>query len=90
MTTRVFPGNQELTFFPYDPNVIQATSGQVTGVLVKSGTAKASQHGTLIYINASPEIETVLDKVEQAGGGRSKTQPAGWQGIRPVSEGSFD
>lgn len=69
MSTRVFPEtNEELTFFPYDPDVIQATSGRVTGVLTKSNTVKPSKDGTMIYINASPEIQVVLDKVEAAGG----------------------
>lgn len=69
MNTRYFPEtNEELTFFPYNPDVIQATSGRVTGVLKRSPRAQPSQDGTLIYINASPEIQVVLDKVEQAGG----------------------
>jgi predicted enzyme related to lactoylglutathione lyase len=61
-------GNDESVFFPYNPNVIQATSGRVTGVLSKSEGNSPSSQGTLIYINASPSIQTVLDKVEQAGG----------------------
>ncbi|ALL08706.1 bleomycin resistance protein [Pedobacter sp. PACM 27299] len=61
-------GNDESVFFPYNPNVIQATSGRVTGVLSKSEGNSPSLQGTLIYINASPSIQTVLDKVEQAGG----------------------
>ncbi|WP_205945182.1 VOC family protein [Pedobacter hiemivivus] len=61
-------GNDESVFFPYNPNVIQATSGRVTGVLSKSERNSPSSQGTLIYINASPSIQTVLDKVEQAGG----------------------
>ncbi len=69
MTTRVFPAtNEELTFFPYNSDVIQATSGRVTGVLTKSNTNKPSNYGTLVYINASPEIQLVLDRVEKAGG----------------------
>lgn len=69
MNTQHIPEtNEELTFFPSDPNVIQATSGRVTGALTKSAKAKPSAEGTLIYINASPSIQTVLDKVEQAGG----------------------
>jgi uncharacterized protein len=60
--------NEELTFFPYNPDVIQATSGRVTGVLTKSVNAKPSAYGTKIYINASPEIQVVLDKVEKNGG----------------------
>ncbi len=69
MATRVFPEtDEELTFFPYNPDVIQATSGRVTGVLSRSDKSKPSKEGTLIYINASPDIQTVLDKAEQAGG----------------------
>lgn len=59
---------EELTFFPSIPNVIQATSGRVTGVLTKSENTKPSKEGTLIYFNASPEIQIVIDKVEPAGG----------------------
>ncbi len=61
-------GNDEAVFFPYDPNVIQATSGRVTGVLSKSNRNSPSNNGTLVYINASPYIQSILDKVEQAGG----------------------
>ena len=69
MATRAFPEtDEELTFFPYNPDVIQATSGRVTGVLSRSDKSKPSKEGTLIYINASPDIQTVLDKAEQAGG----------------------
>jgi predicted enzyme related to lactoylglutathione lyase len=61
-------GENESVFFPYDPNVIQATSGRVTGVLSKSAKNSPSANGTMIYINASPSIDTVLNKVEKAGG----------------------
>ena len=61
-------GNDEAVFFPFNPNVIQATSGRVTGVLSKSDRNAPSSSGTVVYINASPNIQTVLDKVEQAGG----------------------
>ncbi len=69
MTTRVFPETgEELTFFPYNPDVIQATSGRVTGVLAKTETGRPSRDGTLVYINASPELRSVLERVEKAGG----------------------
>jgi predicted enzyme related to lactoylglutathione lyase len=61
-------GNDEAVFFPFNPNVIQATSGRVTGVLSKSGRNSPSGSGTVVYLNASPSIQMVLDKVEQAGG----------------------
>lgn len=60
--------NEELTFFPSVPGVIQATSGRVTGVLTRSQKNKPSGEGTLVYLNASPDIQTVIDKIEPAGG----------------------
>lgn len=61
-------GENEGVFFPFNPNIVQATSGRVTGVLSKSERNRPSKDGTMVYINASPSIQTVLDKVEQAGG----------------------
>ena len=61
-------GDNEAVFFPYDPNIIQATSGRVTGVLSRSAGNNPSGNGTIVYINASPYIQKVLDKVEPAGG----------------------
>ncbi|MDP4265089.1 MAG: VOC family protein [Bacteroidota bacterium] len=84
-------GNDEAVFFPYNPDVIQATSGRVTGVLSKTGRNSPSGNGTLVYINASPGIQTVLDKVGQAGGKiiAPKTQiPAGFIAIIIDTEGN--
>jgi predicted enzyme related to lactoylglutathione lyase len=67
MTLRI-DGETEGAFFPYNPNVVQATSGRVTGVLSKSDRNSPSSNGTMVYINASPDIQLVLDKVEKAGG----------------------
>jgi len=60
--------NEPLTSFPYDPEVIQATSGRVTGVLTESENSSPSANGTVVYINASPNLQSVLDKVQPAGG----------------------
>lgn len=68
MRTLSLPESEELTFFPYNPEIVQATSGRVTGVLTRSKTAKPSMEGTLIYLNASPSIQAVLNRVEPAGG----------------------
>lgn len=84
-------GNEEGVFFPHDPNVVQATSGRVTGVLSKSNRNSPSANGTMIYINASPSLQTVLDRVEKAGGkiiaGKTRI-PAGFIAVIIDSEGN--
>lgn len=84
-------GNDEAVFFPFDPNIVQATSGRVTGVLSKTERNGPSGNGTVVYINASPNIQTVLNKVEQAGGKiiAPKTLiPAGYIAIILDTEGN--
>lgn len=84
-------GNDEAVFFPFNPNVVQATSGRVTGVLSKTLRNSPSSDGTVVYINASPGIQTVLDKVEQAGGEIIAPKikiPAGFIAIIIDSEGN--
>ncbi len=84
-------GNNEAVFFPFNSNVVQATSGRVTGVLSKTDRNSPSSNGTVVYINASPYIQTVLDKVEPAGGKiiSPKTQiPAGFIAIIIDTEGN--
>ncbi|MFB6455534.1 VOC family protein [Chitinophaga sp. Hz27] len=61
-------GENEGAFFPFNPAVVQATSGRVTGVLSKTPHNSPSATGTTVYINGSPDIHTVLEKVEKAGG----------------------
>ncbi|SFW28180.1 VOC family protein [Chitinophaga sancti] len=84
-------GGVEALFFPYNPEVVQATSGRVTGVLSKSDRNQPSGNGTVVYINASPDLQKVLDKVGPAGGKVvvPKTLiPAGFIGIIIDSEGN--
>lgn len=90
MTIRNDGGN-EAVFFPYDPNTVQATSGRVTGVLSKSEKNKPSADGTMVYINASPSLQTVLDRIAGVGGKVvvPKTQiPAGYIAVIIDSEGN--
>ena len=56
------PGYQT-SIFPPDE-----TSGKSTGALVKSDFHKPSEGGVLIYLNANPDLQLVLDRVEAAGG----------------------
>lgn len=58
-----------MVFFPVE-------EGTVGGVLCKNEKFYTpSQTGNILYLNANPNLQTVLDKVEQAGGkiGRAKT-----------------
>ncbi len=59
---------EEATFFPSVQGVIQATSGRVSGALVKNDRSKPSMEGSMVYLNAYPHIQTVIDKIEPAGG----------------------
>ena len=82
---------EEMTFFPTMPGVIQATSGRVSGALVKSTRFKPSTEGSLLYLNAYPEIQTIIDKIEPAGGKvtvRKYKNIAGFIAIFTDSEGN--
>ena len=56
--------------FPYDP-----TSGKLSGGLAQSDMHKPSADGVKIYFNGNPDLDTVLSKVEAAGG--KVTMPKG-------------
>ena len=69
MQTKHIPEtDEELTFFPFSPGVIRATSGRVSGVLTRSQRSKPSMDGITVFLNANPAIQTVIDKIEPAGG----------------------
>jgi uncharacterized protein len=55
----------EMTMFPYD---MQASNGKVSGSLVKGPMHKPSMDGSVVYLNANPSIQAVIDKIETAGG----------------------
>ncbi|PWJ57651.1 hypothetical protein CLV98_106123 [Dyadobacter jejuensis] len=57
--------NMEMTFFPSD---MEVQNGRVSGALVKSDFHKPSADGSIIYLNANPTIQTVIDRIEPAGG----------------------
>ena len=54
----------EMVMFPYDED----PNGKVSGALVKSEYHKPSADGTLIYLNANPNIQDVEDRIAAAGG----------------------
>lgn len=51
----------KMAFFPYD-------EGKVSGAICAGPDYKPSADGSLIYLNANPDLNEVLSKVEAAGG----------------------
>ena len=53
----------QMAYFPgaYGDNAVQ-------GALVKSAMHKPSEEGVLVYLNASPDMQSILDKIEAEGG----------------------
>jgi predicted enzyme related to lactoylglutathione lyase len=43
-------------------------NGKASGGLVQSEMHKPSVDGAVVYLNANPSIQTVLDRIENAGG----------------------
>jgi hypothetical protein len=54
----------KMAFFPGS----DATDGKVRGGLVQGEWHKPSMDGAVVYLNANPSIQTVLDRIEPAGG----------------------
>ena len=84
--------NEELAFFPFTGAEIRATSGRVSGVLVKNNRAEPSGKGIVVYLNAAPSIQNVIDKVELAGGAIVRTKiriQAGYIAMITDTEGNI-
>ncbi len=82
---------EEMAFFPRLPNTIMGLSGILSGCLVKNDRLKPGAEGPMIYLNASPTVQTVIDKVEKAGGKllTPRTQiPAGYIAVCLDTEGN--
>src|SRR5437016_5243946 len=43
-------------------------SGKANGALVQSKMHKPAKNGSVIYLNANPSIQKVIDRIEKAGG----------------------
>ena len=68
-------------------------SGKVNGGLVQSDMHKPSKDGAVVYLNANPSIQAVIDRIEPAGGKvvMPKTQISpeiGWMAFFIDSEGN--
>ena len=89
--TQKAPTGEEMAFFPRLPNTIMGLSGILSGSLVKGEHLKPGKDGPLIYLNASPALQTVMDRIEKAGGKivmpRTKI-PAGYIAVIIDTEGN--
>ena len=56
------PG-MEMSGFPAEMG-----NGKVSGALVKDGNTRPSADGVIIYLNANPSMDNILEKIEGAGG----------------------
>ena len=56
-------GEDKMSFFPEESG-----SGKASGSLVQSSNHKPSIEGTIVYLNANPNMDEVLAKVENEGG----------------------
>ena len=52
-----------MALFPYEPG-----SGKASGALVKSQWHQPSVEGPVIYLNANPTMDSVLEKIDSEGG----------------------
>ena len=53
----------QMAFIPYEPG-----SGKASGALVQGDGCMPGQLGSLIYLNANPAMDGVLEKIESMGG----------------------
>jgi uncharacterized protein len=56
-------GNVRMASFPYEGG-----NGKAGGALVAYDMYKPTTEGVMIYLNANPDLATVLEKVQQEGG----------------------
>ncbi len=54
----------EMLFFPSSDNM----EGKVSGALVKGKTHKPSKEGLVLYLNANPDIQVIIDRISAHGG----------------------
>ena len=55
--------DMQMAFFPNENG-----NGKASGALVRSESHKPAMDGTLVYLNANPAMDTVLEKIESSGG----------------------
>jgi len=56
-------GDMKMASFPYDPG-----SGKASGGIAQSSMHKPSADGSIIYLNANPLMDAIVERIEGAGG----------------------
>jgi len=62
-TTSMEMMGMKMAMFPYDP-----AKGKVGGALVQSQMHTPGPTGAVIYLNANPDLDLALNRIEKAGG----------------------
>jgi len=79
--------NMKYAMFPFDP-----MNAKVAGGLAQSPMHIPSATGSLIYLNANPDLQTVADRIENAGGKitmqKTSIGPNGFMAIFSDTEGN--
>jgi predicted enzyme related to lactoylglutathione lyase len=55
--------NMKYAMFPFDP-----LKGKIAGGLAQSQMHTPGVTGSIVYLNANPDLQKVLDRIEKAGG----------------------
>lgn len=75
------------SMFPFDPS-----KGKIAGGLAKSPMHQPGSGGSVIYLNANPDLQLVLDRIEAAGGKiimpKTSIGPNGFMAFFTDSEGN--
>lgn len=54
---------QKMAAFP-----VEVGKGEIGGTIVEREQSRPSSEGTLVYLHGGPDLQVVLDRVEQSGG----------------------
>jgi hypothetical protein len=83
--------NEEMVLFPRLSEGAMGRSDMVSGNLIKSDRLHPAGDGLMIYLNANPSIDKVIERIEEGGGKiiLPKTKnPAGFVSIFMDTEGN--
>ncbi len=79
--------DMKYAMFPFDPK-----NAKVSGAIAKSPFHTPSSTGSIIYLNANPDLQIVLDRIEKAGGKvtmpKTSIGPNGFMAFFTDSEGN--